>query len=70
MFSVKQKRYIAEEVQKVLRSTNHPELPEGEIVFSLHVEGKEVWSWADIKNNGAVEVPSVNSWNEFQDKGR
>ena len=54
MFSVEQKRKIADEVQKVLRATNHPELPAGEIQFSLHVEGAESWSWADIRNNGAV----------------
>ena len=66
MFSVAQKRTISEAVQKVLRDTEHPELPKGEIVFFLHVEGAEMWSWADIRNNGAVDVPSVNPWNERQ----
>ena len=72
MFSVREKQKIAEEVQKVLRATNHPELPEGEIKFTLHVDGAESWSWADIKNNGAYSKdspPSVNPWNEKQDKG-
>jgi hypothetical protein len=68
MFSVQQKRKISEEVQKILRETNHPELPQGEIQFSLHVDGAESWSWADIKNNGAVTNPTVNPWNEKQDK--
>ena len=67
MFSVREKREIAEKIQTVLRETNHPELPEGEIQFSLHVEGKKEWSWADIRNNGAVEKPGVNIWNELQD---
>ena len=67
MFSVKQKREISEKVQQVLRETNHPELPEGEISFHLHVDGAESWSWADIKNNGSVENPSVNPWNEMQE---
>jgi hypothetical protein len=67
MFSVQQKRDIAQKVQEVLRATNHPELPEGEICFSLHVDGAESWSWADIKNNGAVERPAVNPHNEAQD---
>lgn len=31
MFSVRQKREISEGVQKLLRDTGHPELPEGEI---------------------------------------
>jgi len=69
MFSVRQKREIADAVQKILRATNHPELPKGEIQFTLHVSGEALWSWADIKNNGAVEVPGVNEWNEEQDKG-
>ena len=69
MFSVREKRKIADEIQKILRATNHPELPEGEIEFSLHVKGAESWSWADIKNNGAVTAPGVNPWNEMQDKG-
>lgn len=66
MFSVAQKRQISDAVQKILRDTNHPELPCGEIQFSLHVDGAESWSWADIRNNGAVTQPDVNPWNEFQ----
>jgi hypothetical protein len=64
MFSVRQKREISEAVQKILRDTAHPELPEGEISFLLHVDGAESWSWADIRNNGAVPVPGVNPHNE------
>jgi hypothetical protein len=66
MFSVKQKRQIADAVQQILRETSHPELPTGEINFHLHVDGAENWSWADIKNNGAVTNPGVNPWNEDQ----
>jgi thymidylate synthase len=66
MFSVQQKREISEKVQQVLRETGHPELPEGEIEFHLHVKGTESWSWADIKNNAAVQNPGVNPWNEKQ----
>lgn len=67
MFSVRQKREIADAVQKILRETNHPELPNGEIRFQLSVSGAESWSWAQIQNNGAVIEPSVNSHNERQD---
>jgi hypothetical protein len=67
VFSVEQKRLIAEKVQAILRETEHPELPKGEIQFRLHVDGAEPWSWADIRNNGAVTKPSVNPWNEKQD---
>ena len=66
MFSVQQKRDISDAVQKVLQDTKHPELPEGEVNFHLHVDGAEGWSWADIRNNGAVTNPSVNPHNEAQ----
>lgn len=68
MFSIRQKREIADAVQKILRATNHPELPTGEINFHLHVDDAENWSWADIRNNGNVSDPSVNRWNELQDQ--
>ena len=68
MFSVKQKREISEAVQTVLRNTDHPELPDGEIHFQLHVVGSTPMSWADIRNNGSVESPSVNPHNEGQDR--
>lgn len=67
MFSVRQKREISDAVQKILRETNHPELPSGEIKFHLHVDGAESWSWADIKNNGSVLSPDINPFNELQD---
>lgn len=67
MFSVRQKHEIANAIQAALRATGHPELPDGEIQFHLHVDGAEGWSWADIHNNGAVVDPGVNPWNEAQD---
>jgi hypothetical protein len=68
MFSVRQKREIAEAVQKILRATNHPELPVSEIQFRLRVEGAEMWSWAEIENNGAVSEPGINPHNELLDQ--
>lgn len=66
MFSVQQKRDISDAVQKILRATNHAELPAtGEISFLLHIDGAESWSWADIRNNGAVGDPGVNPHNEL-----
>jgi hypothetical protein len=67
MFSVQQKREISEKVQAMLRETKHPELPEEEIQFLLYVDGAESWSYARIRNNGAVANPEINSWNECQD---
>ena len=67
MFSIRQKREIADKIQAILRETNHPELPVGEIQFHLHVYGAESWSWADIRNNGSITNPTINPWNERQD---
>ena len=67
MFSLQQKRDISDSIQRILKETKHPELPEGEINFSLHVDGAESWSWADIRNNGSVTSPGINPWNESQD---
>lgn len=65
MFSVQQKRSIADAVQRVLRATNHPELSLDEIKFRLIVEGAEPWSFANIENNGSVPCPGINPWNEL-----
>lgn len=65
MFSLNQKRQISEKVQEILKETGHPELPDGEIQFLLHVDGAESWSWADIRNNGAVPNASINLYNEL-----
>jgi len=68
MFSVRQKREISAAVQVILRATKHPELPEGEIQFQLHVLGARPHvSWATIRNNGAVTNPDVNPHNEEMD---
>jgi hypothetical protein len=64
MFSVQQKRDIADQVQALLRATGHPELPDGEISFLLHVDGSQAWSYADIRNNAAVPDPATNPFNE------
>ena len=59
MFSPKLKMEIAEYIQQLLAETNHPELPNGEIQFLLHVDGAESWSWANIKNNGSKSAFTV-----------
>jgi hypothetical protein len=68
MFSVRQKRAIATQVQDILRATGHPELPTGEIPFRLQVWGKVGWMFAVIEHNGAVTQPDVHPWNEAQDQ--
>lgn len=69
MFSLAEKQHIAAEVEKLLLSLNHPEMPKEKPMFSLHVDGKDpVWSWADIKPNWtftAESPPQVNPFNEI-----
>ena len=67
MFSVEQKRQISATVEKVLLDFNHPEMPTERPNFSLHVDGKESWSFADISPNWTFDdknLPGVNPWNE------
>ena len=64
MFSVGVKREISDKIQKILKDTNHPELPDGEVSFLIRVEGEKSWSWAEIRNNGSVVNPTINLWNE------
>ena len=67
MFSVAQKRQIAEAVEKVLLDLHHPEMPTEKPRFRLHVDGAESWSWADIEPNWTFDDdhrPGVNPHNE------
>jgi hypothetical protein len=57
MFSPKTKEYISDEVQKVLQKILDKELPDGEINFILHIDGAEDWSWANIRNTSARNIP-------------
>ena len=64
---MKEKQYIAGVVERILLSLDHPEMPKEKPMFTLKVEGKEDWSWAEIKPNhtyGIDNPPSVNTWNE------
>ena len=55
MFSMAEKRKIAEAVEKVLLEIGHHEMPTECPKFKLHVDGKESWSWADIEPNWKYE---------------
>jgi hypothetical protein len=68
MFSMKEKQYIAAQVEKLLLGLEHPEMPTEKPVFTLRVEGKEDWSWAEIKPNWTFSIdnpPGVNPFNEI-----
>ena len=60
MFSSAAKFEIAQKIQKILQETYHPELPDGEIQFILHVDGAENWSWANIRNNNPKKMTQTN----------
>ena len=71
MFSVEQKKHIANIIEKTLLDLKHPEMPEDKPNFSLHVDGKESWSYADIDPNWTYDEnnkPTINPWNELNDK--
>lgn len=67
MFSMEEKRKIADEIQKLLLDLDHPEMPTEKPSFKLHVNGKEAWSWADIEPNWIFDEGkqiSSKPWNE------
>ena len=70
MFSMKEKQYLSEEIEKLLLGLNHPEMPKSKPEFKLHVDGKESWSWADIEPNHHFEnkSPGINPFNEIARK--
>jgi len=60
MFSTSEKQHIAAEIEKLLLSLNHPEMPKEKPGFFLHVDGAENWSWANIIPNWRFnETPEV-----------
>ena len=67
MFSIAEKKMIAAKIEELLLALKHPEMPTEKPHFSLHVDGKEEWSWADIQPNwtfGDAE-PTGKVWNEI-----
>ncbi len=67
MFSLDEKQKIAAAVENILLELKHPEMPTEKPMFSLHVDGKRSWSWADIKPNWTFDEnnkPEINQWNE------
>jgi len=66
MFSMQEKIQIADGIEKLLLGLNHPEMPKEKPTFHLHVDGKESWSWADIKPNWTFQenAPTTTHFNE------
>lgn len=62
MFTPEMKQIISQKVQEILKNTWDDELPfPEEISFILHVDGKESWSWANIRNESekSLGVPNI-----------
>lgn len=67
MFSLEQKQKISAEVEKLLLSFDHPEMPQEKPKFILNVYGKEDLSWAKIEPNWTFNEenkPGMNPHNE------
>lgn len=66
MFSQEEKIKISSEIEKLLLSFNHPEMPTEKPEFKIHIKGKASWSWADIEPNWKFEnkTAGINPWNE------
>lgn len=68
MFSLKEKQYLSSEIERLILGLGHPEMPKDKPMFSIRIEGKESWSWAEIKPNwtfGIDNPPKVNPFNEI-----
>lgn len=70
MFSLKEKQHIAAEIEKLLLSLNHPEMPKEKPQFHLHVDGAESWSWADILPNWTFTAKNPPAANQFNEQAR
>lgn len=67
MFSLKEKQFIASEIEKILLKLDHPEMPKKKPKFILRVDGKEAWSFSEIKPNWSFSIdnaPKINPFNE------
>ncbi len=66
MFSVSQKQFIAQEIERTIRSLHHPEMDDRNIRFKIHIDGRDSWSFADITDNKTATENgmSVTPFNE------
>ena len=67
MFSCEQKHKIAATIERLLLEMHHPEMPTERPEFTLHVDGADSWSFADIEPNHHYDDdnrPGINMHNE------
>ena len=70
MFSVAEKKMIAQKIEEILLELNHPEMPKEKLAFKLHVDGKASWSRADIEPNWLFEYGKPMGYNPFNEVSR
>lgn len=55
------KQELSELIQEFLQDIDDHELPEGEISFLLHIDGRQRHSWANIRNMSEKHIdPPTN----------
>ena len=67
---MQEKQDIAKKIEEFLLALNHPEMPNEKPKFKLHVDGKESWSWADIRPNWFFEDGKKMNTNPFNEISR
>ena len=70
MFSMKEKIKIADSIEKILLDLKHPEMPDKNPMFKIHIKGKEGWSWADIEPNWIFKSGKKMGVNPFNEVSR
>lgn len=68
MFSMDQKKKIAAEIEKLLLSFDHPEMPTEKPNFHLHIDGKQAWSFAEIDPNWTFDSQQKMGMNEYHEQ--
>lgn len=70
MFSIAEKQKIAAAIDAVIKEINHPEMDNVTPNWSLRVDGKESWSFANIHPNHEPAKGPANPWNELLERAR
>ena len=70
MFSKEEKRKIADGIEKILLDLKHPEMPDKNPMFRIHIDGKESWSWAELEPNWTFKSGKPMGINPFNEVAR
>ena len=66
MFSVHEKQYLATKIEDLIAGLEHPEMDNKNVRFVIHIDGKNIMSYADITDNKTAVDKGIklNPWNE------